>query len=341
MNIPLFSHIFPKIGVDFGSSRIRICTLSNGVMLDTPACLAVHQKTKEVLAVGKEALDLQGRVEGVVDVRWPIQHGVVYDPSLALALLKIVLQPISRSSFLSTPTYMVSVPAGATQVERDTMSKLFYDLGAREVFTIAQPLAASIGAGVPIADASGSFILQLGSDIVEAGVTALGSLVHFEQSDKGGRHLVEQIMLLLQQEVGIAVSAEEAERILHKVATVHTESKRQLLVTGKDAKQGNPMELQITSSALYDTVAAQLEEYQAVLQRLLSKIRPELTIDVIDKGLLLSGGLSQLHGLDRHLLQTLGMPVSVVEEPEQSVITGIHTALSHLDEYTESLGYVT
>jgi rod shape-determining protein MreB len=221
------------------------------------------------------------------------------------------------------------------------MSKLFYDLGAREVFTIAQPLAASIGAGVPIADASGSFILQLGSDIVEAGVTALGSLVHFEQSDKGGRHLVEQIMLLLQQEVGIAVSAEEAERILHKVATVHTESKRQLLVTGKDAKQGNPMELQITSSALYDTVAAQLEEYQAVLQRLLSKIRPELTIDVIDKGLLLSGGLSQLHGLDRHLLQTLGMPVSVVEEPEQSVITGIHTALSHLDEYTESLGYVT
>ncbi len=340
MNIPLFSHIFPKIGIDFGSSRIRVCTHTDGVVVDTPACLAVHQKSKEVLAIGKEAVDLQGRVEGVVDVLWPIQHGVVYDPNLALALLKIVLQPVLRSNFFSTPTFMVSVPAAATQVDRDTITKLFYDLGARDVFTIAQPLAASIGAGVPIADASGSFILQLGSDVVEAGVTALGSLVHFEHSEKGGRYLTEQIMLLLQQEVGIEVSSEQAERILQQVATVRKDSKRQLLITGKDTKQGNPMELQITSSAVYGTILTHLEEYQKLLQRLLAKIRPELTIDVIDKGLLLSGGLSQLHGLDRYLLQTLGMPVAVVEDPDKSVINGIHTALEHLDEYTESLGYV-
>lgn len=340
MNIPLFSHIFPKIGVDFGSSRVRVCTLENGVILDTPSCLAVHQKTKEVMAIGKEALDLQGRVEGVVTVFWPIQNGVVYDPQLALAFLKILLQPILRSNFLSTPTFMVSVPAAATQVERDSMSKLFYDLGARDVYTIAQPLAASIGAGVPVADASGSFLLQMGSDVVEAGVTALGSLVHFEHSEKGGRTLTAQIRLLLQQEVGIEVSSDQAESLLKQVATVHKESKRQLLVTGKDTKHGNPKEIKVTSSALYDTVVMQLESYQSLLQRLLAKIRPELTIDVIDKGLLLSGGLSQLHGLDRYFLQNLGMPVALVDEPELSVIHGIHTALAHLDEYTESLGYV-
>ena len=320
---------------------MRVCTLEQGVLIDTPSCLAVHQKTKEVLAVGKEALELQGRVEGVVEVLWPIQNGVVYDPNLASAFLKIILQPIVRSNFLSTPTFMVSVPAAASQVERDNMSKLFYDLGARDVYTIAQPLAASIGAGVPIADSSGSFILQLGSDVVEAGVTSLGSLVHFEHSEKGGTDLTAQIRLLLQREVGIEVSREQAENVLKQVVSVHKDSKRQLLISGKDTKQGNPIELKITSSALYDTVVAQLDAYQVLLQRLLAKIRPELTIDVIDKGLLLSGGLSKLHGLDRYMLQKLGMPVAVVEEPELSVINGIHTALSHLDEYTESLGYVT
>lgn len=320
---------------------MRVCTQSNGVVLDIPACLAVHQKTKEVLSIGKEALDLRGRVEGVVEVLWPIQNGVVYDPNLALAFLKILLQPIVRSNFLSTPTFMVSVPAAASQVERDNMSKLFYDLGARDVYTIAQPLAASIGSGVPIADASGSFLLQLGSEIVEAGVTALGSLVHYEHSEKGGRHLAEQIKILLQHQVGIEVGQEEVEQLIQQVASAHKESKRQLLVTGKDSKHGNPMELKITSSVLYETVVEELAGYQALLQRLLAKIRPELTIDVIDKGLLVSGGLSQLHGLDHYLLQNLGMPVAVVEDPEKSVIQGIHTALEHLDEYTESLGYVT
>jgi rod shape-determining protein MreB len=177
--------------------------------------------------------------------------------------------------------------------------------------------------------------------VVEAGVTSLGSLVHFERSEKGGRDLTAQIRLLLQKEVGIEVSREQAENLLKKVVSVHTDSKRQLLISGKDSKQGNPIELKITSSALYDTVVAQLDAYLVLLQRLLAKIRPELTIDVIDKGLLLSGGLSQLHGLDRYLLQKLGMPVAVVEDPELSVINGIHTALSHLDEYRESLGYVT
>ena len=340
MNNPLFSKLFPKIGVDFGSSRIRACTLDTQVVVDQPSCLAVNTKTKEVLAVGTEALSLQGRIQGVAEVYWPVKQGVIHDPSLALAFLKIVLQPVLRSSFLYTPIIMVSVPAGSTQVERENMTKLFYDLGAREVYTIAQPLAASIGAGVPIADSSGSFLLQLGGEIVEAGVTSLGSLVNHQSNERGGKYLINQIILELQQTVGLEVGFSEAEKLLHTVASVVPEANRQTLITGKETKQGNPMELKITAKMLMNVIHPQVEGYRTLLQRLLAKIQPELTIDVIDKGLLLSGGLSQLHGLDRYLLQSLGMPVSVVDEPQHAVIGGIQTALHHLDEYTESLGYV-
>jgi rod shape-determining protein MreB len=340
MNNPLFSKLFPKIGVDFGSSRIRVCTMDQEVAIDQPSCLAVNTKTKEVLAVGTEALNLQGRIQGLAEVFWPVRQGVVHDPSLALAFLKIVLQPVLRSSFLYTPIIMVSVPASSSQVDRENMTKLFYDLGAREVYTIAQPLAASIGAGVPIADSSGSFLLQMGGEIVEAGVTSLGSLVNHQSSEKGGKYLINQIILELQQTVGLEIGFSEAEKLLHTVASVIPETNRQILITGKETKQGNPMELKITAKMLHNVIQPQVEGYRTLLQRLLAKIQPELTIDVIDKGLLLSGGLSELHGLDRYLLQSLGMPVSVVDEPQFTCIRGIQTALNHLDEYTESLGYV-
>lgn len=341
MNNPLFSKFFPKIGVDFGSSRIRICTAKDSLLIDHPSCIAVNSKTKEVLAVGEEAVKLQGRVQSLVSVSWPIQNGVIYDPHLALALLKIVLQPVLKSSFLYTPTIMVSVPAGSNLVERENMSKLFYALGAREVYTIVQPLAASIGSGVPIADASGSFILQMGAAVVEAGVTSLGSLVGYQSSDYGGSKLELQIMAELQQAQGIAIGITEAKKLLHDVATVLPETRRQTVIMGKETKNGSPFELRVTAEMLAPTVQRYVGEFRLLLQRLLAKIPPELTIDVLDKGLLLSGGFAQLHGLDRYMLQSLGMPVSVVDDPDHAVILGIKAALEHLDEYTESLGYVT
>lgn len=341
MNITLFSQLFPKIGIDFGSSRVRVCTLDEGTIIDQPSCLAVNIKTKEVLAVGTDAMNMEGRVEGVVEVHWPIKNGVIYDEKLALALLKIVLQPILKISFLYTPVFMMSVPAASTQVDRENATKLLYDLGAKEVYTIAQPLAASIGAGVPIADTSGSFLFQLGADTAEAGVIALGSLIHFQSSDKAGRYVIEQIRLELQRNSGIQIGMSEATRLLIEVASLMGETKRKILVTGKDTKQGNPLELHIASQDIAPIVVQLADEYRSVLQRLLAKIAPELTIDIIDKGLLLSGGLAKLHGLDLYLTHHLGMPVSIVDHPDHATILGVQTALKHLDEFRESLGYVT
>ncbi|MBP7768452.1 rod shape-determining protein [Candidatus Woesebacteria bacterium] len=339
MKIPLFSRLVPKIGVDFGSSMIRICT-DRTIVSEQPSCLAVNAKTKEVVAIGVDALNLQGRVEGNITVHWPIQNGVVYDPALAVALLKIVLQPLLRASFLYQPVVMVSVAASSTPVERESMSGLLYTLGAKEVYTIAEPLAASIGAGVPIADASGCFLLQIGDQVVEAGVTALGSLVRHEKSEYGGAFLAKQITTNLYKSYGFKIGISQAKKLLEQVASVYPESNRYLSVTGKDGKQGNPVELKITAAKLVDSVLPTVEKYHKLLQQLLAKIPPELTVDILDKGLLLSGGVAQLHGLDRYLLQTLNMPVALVDSPERSVILGIQTALQHLDEYTQSLGYV-
>ena len=341
MNTKLFSRLSPKIGIDLGSKTIRICTEADGVVIEQPACLAINVKTQEVVAVGSEAAHMQGRVEPMIEVQWPVVAGVVYDAAHVGAMLKIMLQPLTRWSILTPPIIMVSVPGGSTKVQRQTLTKVVYELGAKEVYTIAQPLAASIGAGVPIADASGSFIFQMGAGVIEAAVISLGSLVRVESSKLAGNQLREQIKQVVQQRKQIEISPEQAETIVHQVVSCDSQFTASILVTGKDVSSGTPSELKITTDDVRAAVAESVAVYPQLVQRLLSHVGPALTVDVIDKGLLISGGLAKLQGLDTYLIHELGMPVAVVDDPEHTTVAGILLTLKHLHEFRQSLGYVT
>lgn len=339
-NPSIFGKVVRKIGLDFGTSILRVWTDQDGVYFNEPSCLAVDSRNNQVLAVGNDAAAMDRRVAGSVTVHWPIQRGVVYDASLAAAMLQVVLSPLLRSTFLYGPEMMVSLPTSATEADREQMSALLRSLGAREVYTIAQPLAATIGSGVPIADASGSFVLQFGEGVVETAVISLGSMVAAENSYFAGKFFKEAVQLEILEKKSVQISLEMAERLISRTASIKPSYSREMLVAGKVAGAGNPTEVKIKSQDLVNPALSVVSRIELLIEQLLAAVPPELTVDVVDKGLLLSGGGAQLHGLDGYLIEKLGMPVAVVDEPDQAVIKGVGTALEHIEEFKSSLSYL-
>jgi rod shape-determining protein MreB len=333
------SQFFPRVGVDIGTARTRIWSQELGVCLDEPSCLAFDTASRRVIAVGDEAAAMEGRVGAHIEVRWPVHEGIIADPDAVQALLKIFFQKAKVLSILSQPIVMASVPAEASAVARDSVVDVLYRTGAREVYTIAQPLAASIGAGVPIADASGSFVLHLGAGVVEGAVISLGSIVHTVSTVQAGNYLTMRIRSTVKRELELSIGLDVAAELQRLVMSARPGEDKRLLVTGQDLSTQGPRELEISSVQLKDVALQVLQRYEQLLRQLLSQLAPELTVDVIDKGLLLSGGLAQLEGADSYFVHALGIPVSVVDDPDRAVIRGIGVTLEHLALFKESLGY--
>ncbi len=339
MRIPFLSGINRKIGIDFGSEHIRIMVEGIGLVADEPSRIAVHGKSGKVLAVGEDARAMEGRVQAPIQIVKPVQEGVIYDHKAAAALVQALLQRTFPRSPLISPVFMASISGSAEPADHQILNELLYDMGAREVYVISAPLAASIGAGVPIADASGCFLFHLGESVAEAAVIALGSSVKHEFSINAGGMMRQTIQTLAKKKLGIVISSEMAEQILMHVVTAEPTRNREQLISGSDLATTSPTELIVHSQDFRTEIMVFVEQYVHLLRDLLTNLPPELTVDVIDKGLLLSGGLGQLDGLDQYLVSALGIPVSVIDHPSRAVISGIQTALKHLDEFKTSLGY--
>lgn len=341
MRWPSLSSLLYRIGIDLGSQTTRIWTNKDGVILEEPTCVAIEEKTKRVIAVGQEAAAMSGRVGQAITVVWPVHNGLVHDTDVTRALLRVLLQRVFPLPYFLRPTMMVSVPASATETDRHIIVELLYSLGAREVYSIAQSLAAAIGAGIPIADASGSFIMQNGAGISEASVISLGTIVATNQVLEAGATIDTEIQQAIEVQTGLHISLQMAAHIKATVAHFDVRAQRQLLVSGQDVESSAPKEVIVTTQDVIAPVQAVGERTVQLLKQLLSRIPPELTVDVIDKGMLLSGGGSQLAGLDAYLVEQIGVPVSVVDAPERAVIKGIGQALENIDLFRDSLVYRT
>jgi len=339
MRIPFLSSIVRTVGIDLGSTQTRIWTDQEGLVLEEPTCIAIETHTRKVLAAGEEAKAMEGRVGQQITVSWPVQAGSLYDMDIARALLKVFLRKVLKSSSFIRPIMMVSVPAASTDLDRTALTELLYSVGARQVYTISQPLAAAIGSGVPIADASGSFILHMGSGRVEAAIISLGSLIAHESTPVAGNEADAALKIAVREVAGLTISLVTAEKLKKTIGTVLNSPQREMLVTGQDVVGFSPKEVKLTSAQLQPSLSLLAIRYERMVKRLFARIPPELTSDVIDKGMLLSGAFGQLGGLDSYLVTQLGIPVSVVEKPDHCVIKGIGTALKHLDLFKESLGY--
>jgi rod shape-determining protein MreB len=326
------------VAVDLGTAYTRVWVKGQGLVAEHPSFLAVDTTSQRVLAIGQDARSMSGRVAANVRVLRPIQKGQLWDLAVAKVFLQAVLKDILGKSFFS-PTLLLSVPAGLSQAVEDETVQLGYSLGAREVLTVAAPLAAAIGAGMPVADASGGFILQLGAGLAEAAVASLGSLVGVESSPHAGEQFEQAVILALQDSAQVTVSSETAGRLIEQLVFLGEPTDKLLLVTGKQAKSGAPQEIQVTAADLREPAEQMARSYVQLVKKLLTKVPTELTVDIVDKGLLLSGGGAKLAGLEEYLVPKLGVPVSVVDDPERAVIRGMGIIIDHLDEFRRSLSY--
>jgi rod shape-determining protein MreB len=339
MRTDIFSRVTPKIGIDLGTTRTRIWSSETGFVVDEATCLAVDQKTGKVVAVGDEAAAMQGRVSDTIAILRPIEEGEMRDYELTQALLRVLLQRVFTTITFFRPLVMVSIPASLSPAKREVLVESLFAVGAKEVFTMSQPLAAAIGAGVPIADASGTFLFHLGGGVVEAAVISLGSVVVGDDTTKAGVYIDHQLALETKKSHDLIVSLRTAEMLKQMVASLDAKATRELLTSGQDLHRGSPKEVMVHAESLQPVLKPVAEHFSQLLQRMLSDIPPELTVDVIDKGLLLTGGMAQLHGLVEYLVESLGVPVAAVDEPSKAVIKGLATALEHLEEFRDSLGY--
>lgn len=332
------SHLTPRIGIDAGTERIRLWSNTREEMVDQASCLAIERSSGRVIQVGDEAEAMLGRVADDIEVVHPLRRGEVVEPDQFRALIQVLLQQVMSPLTLTRPVMMMSVPAHLSEAKRQLLAEIMRELGVYEFYTINQSLASAIGAGVPIADATGTFVVQLGAGLVEASVISLGSSVASDFTWYGGHWLDEYLQVHLASEFSLKISLETAREIKHQLLSL-SDSNGELAISGQALGRSAPTELILRSKDVIEPAQLFLRQYEVMLGRLLANLPPELSVDVIDKGLLMSGGLANLSGLDQALVKVLGVPVSVVESPSQTVINGLATALEHLDEFKQSLGY--
>ncbi len=348
-NKQMFKSLSKKVVVDLGSSKIRIVMLDElknevwelspidfkAKVLEEDACIARRKDNHKLLAIGSEALIMRGRLDSFAEIVFPFSQSRILDQEAGAILMKELFKRVFKGLILN-PSVMVITTANTTALNRKLLSQFFYELGFSRVNLIAEPLAAAIGAGIPVADASGTLFLQMGASGASLNMIALGSILFTENSDFGGNLLNTKIIEHLASNENFIISIDSAETIQKQVFSL-VPAQKNLLVTGKTMNGLNPLELKIKSDDLEPIVDLFKLEYQSLVDALFTKIPPDLTKDALQKGLLLSGGFAQLAGLEEFLSNQLSLPVALLDEPSLLASMGASAMLKNIELFSSSL----
>lgn len=328
------------IGIDLGTLNYRVWRPGNGITVNQPHVIAVDRANRKVVAMGHEASEMFGRVPESIEVIHPFEQGVISSVSLSESFYRNLFHEQLGKFFLLKPVVMVSVASDATPVEREALTHALFSAGARQVYLIDAPLAAAIGAGVPIAQSSGNIIVHVGAGITEIGVISLGSIMALRSIRTGGENLDQSIKSTMLTEYSLDISRTVSRQLKEQLVDLRQSNRSaKMLVKGKDVVSGYPKEVEVDATKLIISLAIPLKELTEMIQLFLEELPAELSADVIEKGVILTGGGAQLRGLDYCLTQVAGVPVSVAEDPELCVIRGIGVALDNLDLYRQSLAF--
>lgn len=351
-----------RIGVDLGTVNSLVWVQRSGIVLNEPTVVAISLRDKRVVAVGTMAKNMLGRTPGSILTSRPLKNGVIADYSVTEAMLKFFLQKVMGRGMLFKPEVMVSVPAGSTQVERRAVLDATLAAGARRAYLIDEPLAAIIGAGVAIAEASGNMILNIGGGAAEASVVSLGGVVASKGVRVGGSTLDEAIQKFVRKKYGVIIGDTTAERVKMSIGSAmpmmstalampkKSEGKSEeklegklegksteIQVKGRDATQGLPKEITITATDVFEAIQKPLHMVLDMVKKVLEEVPPELASDIIDKGLVMTGGTVMLDQLGPWISQEIDIPVSLADEPLLCVIKGIGVVLDDLEVYRHVL----
>jgi rod shape-determining protein MreB and related proteins len=326
------------LAIDLGTANTLIYVRGRGIVLDEPSVVAIRQDggphaKKTIQAVGAEAKQMLGRTPGSIQAIRPMKDGVIADFVVTEQMLKYFIKKIHDSRlFQPSPRIIICVPFGSTQVERRAIKESAISAGARQAFLIEEPMAAAIGAGLPVADATGSMVVDVGGGTTEVGVISLGGIVYANSVRVGGDKFDEAIINYIRRNYGMLIGEATAETIKKDLGSAFPGSEvRELEVKGRNLAEGIPRSFTITSNEILEALTEPLNSIVSAVKSALEQTPPELGADIADKGMVLTGGGALLRDIDRLLMEETGLPVIVAEDPLTCVVKGSGRALEEMD----------
>ncbi len=320
------------IGIDLGTATVLIYVKGKGIVLREPSVVAMDRDSKRILAIGTEARRMLGRTPGNIIATRPLREGVIADYDVTEAMLKSFIRKVGGGRFLTRPRVMVCVPAGVTTVEKRAVVEAAMEAGARQASLIEEPLAAALGAGLDITQPSGHMVVDIGGGTTDIAVLSLGGVVRSESIRIGGDKFDEAIVRYIKLKYNLLIGERTAEEIKMTVGSAGCDSRNESMeIRGRDLMSGLPKNITITSAetreALAETVGAICDTIRAVLEA----TPPELAADIIEKGMVMTGGGALLHGLDQVITARTGVPVYLADDPVSCVALGTGKALESFD----------
>ncbi|MDP1538869.1 MAG: rod shape-determining protein [bacterium] len=327
-----------KIGIDLGTCNSLVFLPGKGVVLQEPSVVAVSLEENRILAIGEEAKAMIGRTPDTIRVYRPLKDGVIADFRVTQAMLKYFIDKVGGFWRFLKPELMIGVPAGITSTERRAVVEAALNAGAKQAYLAKEPILAAIGAGIPINSCSGNMICDIGGGTSEIAVISLGGIVTCNSTRVGGDKMDLAISDYIKKKYNLAIGEQTAEEIKIKIGTALPEKEAKFLeIRGRDLIYGLPRTIRISSNEISEAISDILGEIIHVIKAVLRDTPPELSADIIDKGMILSGGGVLLRNITERISQETGVPCFLAEDPLLCVAKGTGVVLENLDVYKKSI----
>ncbi|NLJ78750.1 MAG: rod shape-determining protein [Tissierellia bacterium] len=334
----IFRAFTKDMGIDLGTANTLVYIKGKDIVIREPSVVAIQANTNNVLAVGEEAKRMIGRTPGSIVAIRPLRDGVIADFDITQSMLKYFIRRALQKRSLFQPRVVVCVPSGVTEVEKRAVEEAAIHAGARDAYLIEEPMAAAIGAGLPVHEATGSLIVDIGGGTTEVAVISLGGIVTSKSIRVGGDELDEAIVNYIKREYSLMIGERTAEEVKITIGSANINGKESKMnIRGRDLISGLPKTIEVTSREIYEAMREPVYNILEAIKSTLEKTPPELAADIIEQGIMLTGGGALLNGIDLLIRNETGMPVHIAESPLDCVAIGTGEALENIDVLKKTL----
>ncbi|MBZ4642746.1 MAG: rod shape-determining protein MreB [Deferribacteres bacterium] len=319
------------LAIDLGTANTLIYIKGKGIVCSEPSVVAINNDTKEVLAVGNEAKSMLGRTPANIVAIKPMEDGVIANFEVTEKMIRYFIQKVHKRKSLVRPRIIICVPSGVTQVEKRAVKDSAIQAGAREVYLIEEPMAAAIGAGLPIEEPCGNMIVDIGGGTTEVAVISLSGIVYSNSVRIGGDEMDEAIVNYIKRKYNLLIGTYTAEQIKIKIGSAfELEESLTIEIKGRDLVNGIPKTIEVTDSEIREAIEYAVSKIIEAIKVALEKTPPELSADIVDRGIVLTGGGALLRGLDKRLSAETGLPIIIADDPLTAVALGSGKALDEI-----------
>ncbi len=332
---PILGLFSDDLAIDLGTANTLVYVKGKGIVCAEPSVVAVQKDSRgmrKVLAVGREAKEMLGRTPGNIEAIRPMKDGVIADFEITEAMLRYFIRKVHNRKTLVRPRIIICVPFGITEVERRAVRESAECAGAREVYLIDEPMAAAIGAGLPVTEASGNMIVDIGGGTTEVAIISLAGIVYSKSIRVAGDKMDEALIQYLKRKYNLLIGERTAEQIKINIGSAYPNGEiRSMEIKGRDLVAGVPRVMEINSEEVREAIAEPVHAIVEAVKNALERTPPELAADIVDKGIVLAGGGALLSQIDVLLREETGLPVTIAEDPLSAVVYGTGKALDQLD----------